>query len=58
MGPRDVRRVDRRVVNRRSIEALARAGAFDALDADRARVLANVGLLMMLLMTLAMIAWL
>ncbi|MBK8765740.1 MAG: DNA polymerase III subunit alpha [Burkholderiaceae bacterium] len=35
-------RIDRRVVNRRSIEALARAGAFDALDEDRARVLANV----------------
>ena len=35
-------RIDRRVVNRRAIEALARAGAFDTLDADRARVLANV----------------
>ncbi len=36
-------RVDRRIVNRRSIEALVRAGAFDALDADRAKLLANVG---------------
>jgi DNA polymerase-3 subunit alpha len=36
-------RVDRRVVNRRSIEALVRAGAFDALEPDRARLLANVG---------------
>lgn len=35
-------RVDRRVVNRRTIEALVRAGAFDALDADRAKLLANV----------------
>ena len=36
-------RVDRRIVNRRTIEALVRAGAFDALDPDRARLLANVG---------------
>lgn len=36
-------RVDRKVVNRRAIEALVRAGAFDALDADRAKLLANVG---------------
>jgi DNA polymerase-3 subunit alpha len=36
-------RIDRRVVNRRAIEALIRAGAFDGLDADRARLLANVG---------------
>ncbi|MEI8302292.1 MAG: DNA polymerase III subunit alpha [Burkholderiales bacterium] len=35
-------RIDRRVVNRRSVEALARAGAFDGLDPDRARTLANV----------------
>ncbi len=35
-------RVDRRVVNRRSMEALIKAGAFDAFDADRARLLANV----------------
>ncbi len=36
-------RIDRRIVNRRAIEALVRAGAFDALDADRAKLLANVG---------------
>ncbi|MBX3592072.1 MAG: DNA polymerase III subunit alpha [Burkholderiaceae bacterium] len=36
-------RVDRKVVNRRAIEALVRAGAFDTLDADRAKLLANVG---------------
>jgi DNA polymerase-3 subunit alpha len=35
-------RVDRRIVNRRTIEALVRAGAFDRLEADRARLLANV----------------
>ncbi|MCL4799309.1 MAG: DNA polymerase III subunit alpha, partial [Burkholderiales bacterium] len=37
-------RIDKRIVNRRAIEALARAGAFDALDADRARLLASVGI--------------
>ncbi|MBL8492249.1 MAG: DNA polymerase III subunit alpha, partial [Rhodocyclaceae bacterium] len=37
------RRVDKRVVNRRVIEALVRAGAFDALDADRAKLFASVG---------------
>lgn len=36
-------RIDRRVVNRRAIEALIRSGAFDALDPDRAKLLANVG---------------
>ena len=36
-------RIDRKVLNRRSIEALVRAGAFDSLDEDRARLLANVG---------------
>jgi DNA polymerase-3 subunit alpha len=36
-------RVDRKIVNRRTIEALVRAGAFDALDADRSKLLANVG---------------
>jgi len=36
-------RIDRRIVNRRTIEALVRAGAFDAIDSDRARQLANVG---------------
>lgn len=38
------RRVDRRLVNRRTIEALIRAGAFDALDDHRARLLASVGI--------------
>ncbi len=38
------RRVDRRVVNRRVIESLIRAGAFDGLGPDRARLLASVGL--------------
>ncbi len=37
------RRVDRRVVNRRAMEALIRAGAFDAVDANRASVLASLG---------------
>ncbi len=37
------RRIDRRVVNRRAIEALIRAGAFDALDTNRAKLLAHVG---------------
>ena len=36
-------RIDRRIVNRRAIEALIRAGAFDAVDPDRAKLLANVG---------------
>jgi DNA polymerase-3 subunit alpha len=35
-------RIDRRLVNRRAVEALVRAGAFDQIDADRARLLANV----------------
>ncbi len=39
-------RVDRRVVNRRAIEALVRAGAFDVLDAERSRVLSQVSLAM------------
>jgi DNA polymerase-3 subunit alpha len=38
------RRCDKRMVNRRTIEALVRAGAFDSLDANRARLLASVGL--------------
>jgi DNA polymerase-3 subunit alpha len=38
------RRVDKRVVNRRVVEALIRAGAFDALHADRAKLLASVGI--------------
>ena len=37
-------RVDRRVVNRRAMEALVRAGAFDALDPERSRVLSQVAL--------------
>jgi len=36
-------RVDRRIVNRRVVEALARAGAFDGVDVDRAKLLASVG---------------
>jgi len=35
-------RIDRKQVNRRAVEALVRAGAFDAVDEDRARLLANV----------------
>ncbi|HTR59285.1 MAG TPA: DNA polymerase III subunit alpha [Casimicrobiaceae bacterium] len=37
------RRVDKRLVNRRAVEALVRAGAFDAIDARRASLLASVG---------------
>jgi len=37
------RRVDRRVVNRRAMEALIRAGAFDRIEANRARLLASLG---------------
>ena len=37
------RRVDKRMVNRRVVEALVRAGAFDVLDAQRSRLLATVG---------------
>jgi DNA polymerase-3 subunit alpha len=37
------RRVDKRVVNRRCIEALVRAGAFDSVNADRASLLASAG---------------
>jgi len=36
-------RVDKRMVNRRTIEALIRAGAFDSLDDHRARLMASVG---------------
>jgi DNA polymerase-3 subunit alpha len=39
-------RIDRRVVNRRTIEALIRAGAFDSLHANRAQLLASVSLAM------------
>jgi DNA polymerase-3 subunit alpha len=34
-------RIDRRIVNRRTVEALIRAGAFDPLEPDRAGLLAN-----------------
>jgi DNA polymerase-3 subunit alpha len=37
------RRVDKRLVNRRVVEALVRAGAFDSLDPQRARLLASAG---------------
>jgi DNA polymerase-3 subunit alpha len=37
-----VDRIDRRVVNRRAVEALVRAGAFDSLEPNRAKLLANV----------------
>jgi DNA polymerase III subunit alpha len=37
-------RVDRQRVNKRVVEALIKAGAFDRLHADRARMLASVGL--------------
>jgi DNA polymerase-3 subunit alpha len=36
------RRVDKRTVNRRVIEALIRAGAFDSIDTHRAKLLASV----------------
>ena len=39
-------RVDKRLVNRRVLEALVRAGAFDQIEADRARLLASVPLAM------------
>ncbi len=38
------KRIDKRVVNRRVIEALIRAGAFDAIDDQRARLMASVGI--------------
>jgi len=37
------RRVDKRVVNRRAVEALIRAGAFDTIESRRASLLASVG---------------
>jgi len=37
------RRVDRRLVNRRSMEALIRAGAFDGIEPNRAAMLASLG---------------
>ncbi|MEF9943112.1 MAG: OB-fold nucleic acid binding domain-containing protein, partial [Burkholderiaceae bacterium] len=36
-------RVDKQLANRRVIEALVKSGAFDALDDDRAKLLASVG---------------
>jgi len=36
-------RVDKRMVNRRVLEALVRAGAFDGIEANRASLLASVG---------------
>jgi DNA polymerase-3 subunit alpha len=37
-------RVDKRTVNRRVVEALVRAGAFDSIDDNRASLLASVGI--------------
>ncbi len=37
------RRVDKRAINRRAVEALVRAGAFDAMEPRRAALLASVG---------------
>ncbi len=39
-------RIDKRVANRRVIEALVRAGAFDSVDDHRARLLASVGVML------------
>ena len=39
-------RVDKQKVNKRAVEALVKAGAFDKLHADRAALLASVGLAM------------
>ena len=38
-------RLNNRVLNKRQVESLARAGAFDGLEANRARVVGNVDLL-------------
>ena len=38
------RRVDKRLCNRRVVEALVKAGAFDAIDARRATLFASVGI--------------
>lgn len=40
------KRVDKRMVNRRTVEALIKAGAFDAIDNDRHKLLASVGIAM------------
>ena len=39
-------RIDRRVVNKRALEAMVRAGAFDSLEPDRAAVFASIALAM------------
>jgi len=39
------RRVDTRIVNKRALENLARGGAFDCLESNRAKVLASAGIL-------------
>jgi DNA polymerase-3 subunit alpha len=39
-------RCDKRMVNRRTTEALIKAGAFDSIDADRHKLLASVGIAM------------
>jgi len=40
------KRCDKRMVNRRTTEALIKAGAFDSIDADRHKTLASVGIAM------------
>jgi DNA polymerase-3 subunit alpha len=40
------RRVDKRQVNRRAIESLIKAGAFDAIDREREKLLASAGIAM------------
>ena len=40
------RRTDKKIVNKRTIEAWIRAGAFDAIEPNRARLIANVSLCM------------
>ena len=40
------KRCDKRMVNRRTVEALIRAGAFDSIDSDRHKLLASVGIAM------------
>ncbi|MXS84830.1 DNA polymerase III subunit alpha [Nitrosomonas sp. HPC101] len=37
-------RIDRRIVNRRTVEALIRAGAFDAVESNRAALMASIGM--------------
>ena len=40
------KRVDKRLVNRRTIESMVRAGAFDSIEPDRAALFASVGIAM------------